>query len=352
MNKKIIKRWLERKKKIGVLLFLPVFLLLGCATNVSKKEALPVTTSTHTDQGQFSYLAADISKNFNQQKKSRMAVVEFSTLAGKNTRLGVYIAETLTTELFNTGRFDVMERRLVNKIIEEQELSMTGMISDETAVELGAQLGVNAITTGTITDLGNSYEINARVIDAESGAVNSAANIRIAKTATLEKLNSKISRRPGDASRPSEDGKFIKQWATTLHGFSSQYDRAGWSAKQVLGEPNVFGCGDLRGAWTTESGGSQYVEVGFKDAVVPKRVIIKENNGVGFVSKLVVYSEDGREQEIEVHDDLRDCPGELVVSLETIQFQTKRLRVYADMDRTDEYENIDAISLEGFAVVE
>ena len=359
MNNEAKHQLLGKRKQIGIFVLLPILLQSGCVS-VETKEApapqAPVAQSDRAAPSQYARLAAEIAQKLTQQDKSRIAVVEFSTLDGRVTKLGEYIAETLTTELFNTGKFHVTERRLIDKVIEEQELSMSGLVSDQTYVKLGNLLGVNAITTGTVTDLGDSFEVNARVIDAETGAVISAANIKVAKTQNNAQMFAELSfsRRggvtEGDVSR--EHGELVKQWATTLHGFSSQYDQAGWSAKQVLGEPNVSGCGDLRGAWTTESSGSQYVEVGFKDAVFPKRVVIRENNGVGFIEKLVAYGKDGEELEVEVDDMLTDCPGDATFSLESVQFPVNRLRVYANMDRTDEYENIDAILLEGFSPVQ
>jgi len=82
--------------------------------------------------------------------------MDFVNMNGEITKLGRYISEELTTRLYLTGKFEVIERKLLDKIIEEQKISMSGMIDESSAVELGRVLGVDAIASGTITDLGTT----------------------------------------------------------------------------------------------------------------------------------------------------------------------------------------------------
>jgi len=55
------------------------------------------------------------------------------------------------------------------------------------------------------------------------------------------------------------------QWADFVIGFSSQYSVGGWSAVQMLGEPNTFGYGDINTSWasTSTNGTQEYVTLGF-----------------------------------------------------------------------------------------
>jgi TolB-like protein len=140
----------------------------------------------------FDELTNQIVTNITLNSKSRIAVIEFSDIDGKVTALGKFVAEELTTRLFITKKFEVIERELLNKVIQEHKLSLTGIIDQATAKELGKIIGVDAIVTGTITDFGKTAKINARLIATETGAIFAAAAVEIAKDENIEKLMAKV----------------------------------------------------------------------------------------------------------------------------------------------------------------
>lgn len=140
----------------------------------------------------FDELTNQIVTNMTINSKSRIAVIEFSDIVGKVTALGKFVAEELTTRLFITKKFEVIERELLNKVLQEHKLNLTGIIDQATAKELGKIIGVDAIVTGTITDFGKTAKINARLIATETGAIFAAAAVEIAKDENIEKLMAKI----------------------------------------------------------------------------------------------------------------------------------------------------------------
>ena len=134
-----------------VLFFLLLVMLMTSSTSFASVVAL--------DEG-LKDLAGQISLGLSEGKKRTIAVVEFSDLDGKTTEFGKFISEELITRLFMLKKFQVVERQLLNKIIQEHKLNMVGVIDQSTAKELGKILGVDAICSGTITDLINSIKIN------------------------------------------------------------------------------------------------------------------------------------------------------------------------------------------------
>jgi len=169
------------RKKIGlVLLGFMLLLIAGCAT--SQKI---VQQDQQTLDSALIELVDQIVLSLSQNQKTKIAVIEFSDIQGNITDLGKYLAEELTTRLYLTGSFEVVERQLLNKVIEEQHLGLTGYIDDNTAVSLGNILGIDAIASGSITDLGKNVKVNARLISAESGKVFSVASVKIPKDETI-----------------------------------------------------------------------------------------------------------------------------------------------------------------------
>ena len=121
--------------------------------------------------------------------KRRVGVVDFQnkTKYGE-ARLGTSASDILLTELVKSGKFIVVERDKMNKLLEEQKLGMSGAIDPNTAAKMGKILGLNAIVTGSISQFGVENEgseyllaqskkqtakctVDIRVVDVETGQV-------------------------------------------------------------------------------------------------------------------------------------------------------------------------------------
>lgn len=102
--------------------------------------------------------------------KITVAVLDFE---GKNVpqENAEALTDLLRTELFNTGRFTVIERQKIQKIIEEQKFQMSGLTDADQVAQIGKLLNVKKIMIGTITKLGGTYIINTRIVDVQSGQV-------------------------------------------------------------------------------------------------------------------------------------------------------------------------------------
>jgi hypothetical protein len=78
----------------------------------------------------------------------------------------------MITALFNMGRFKVVERAQLEKILQEQQLGMTGVIDASTAAEIGKGIGVDAILLGSVAAAkSGAISLDARAIDTESATI-------------------------------------------------------------------------------------------------------------------------------------------------------------------------------------
>jgi TolB-like protein len=102
--------------------------------------------------------------------KIKVAVLDFEgkNMSQEDTEA---LTDLLRTELFNTGRFIVIERQKIQKIIEEQKFQMTGLTDTDEAAQIGRLLNVKKIMIGTMTRLGGTHIINTRIVDVQSGQV-------------------------------------------------------------------------------------------------------------------------------------------------------------------------------------
>jgi TolB-like protein len=133
-------------------------------------------------------LTDQIIKNISEQDKQKIAIIEFADLNGKVTQFGKYLSEELITRIYRTKKFSVVERQLLNKVIREQQLSVSGMVDPGSAREIGRILGVDAIVSGTVTDLGDKLKINARIISTESGEIFGVAATSLEKSPVVMNL--------------------------------------------------------------------------------------------------------------------------------------------------------------------
>lgn len=125
--------------------------------------------------------------------KTKVAVLDFQ-LHGEheNEDMGKIFAEWLITALVNQGRLEVIERRLLEKVLSEQKIGATGLVDEQYASRLGKMLGARAIVSGALMKFQNVIEANARIIDVESGAVIAAEIVRSSSVTKLEDLVSQM----------------------------------------------------------------------------------------------------------------------------------------------------------------
>lgn len=128
--------------------------------------------------------------------KTKVAVLDFQqqgTFA--NQDVGKIVAEWFTTSLVEAGRFEVIERRLMQQILQEQKMGSSGLLDPTSASRIGKLLGVKTVVTGTVQSYERTYELNVRLINVETGAIITADRVRAGSTTSLNDLVAKISAR-------------------------------------------------------------------------------------------------------------------------------------------------------------
>lgn len=187
-------------KKLTILLFVLISLYLNSNAQLmggSKAKAFDV---------QMKNLTRQMVKSFGEEGKTQIAIMEFPDVNGKITELGKLIPEELTTRLFKTGEFQVIERQLLKKVLEEQKLGMSGMLDASSAAQIGKLLGVDAIVTGTVTDRGDAIRINARMIETNQAHVFAVASVSVIRENHLVTMMGKEIVQAPTSSASSESG--------------------------------------------------------------------------------------------------------------------------------------------------
>jgi curli biogenesis system outer membrane secretion channel CsgG len=99
-----------------------------------------------------------------QGRKKRVAVFDFdyatvrtnsAALFGSDVDVGKGISDLLVTYLVRDGTYSVIERKAMDRILNEQNFSNSDRANPTSAARLGKLLGVDAIIVGSITQFGN-----------------------------------------------------------------------------------------------------------------------------------------------------------------------------------------------------
>lgn len=111
-----------------------------------------------------------------ETKQLKVAVFTFDVSDSNNQQLGLSLSEMLTTAMVQTRCFQIVERQQLNKLFQEQDLEMTDAIDQETAVEIGKFIGVDAVFVGHCWFTNSDVELDGRLVDIQSGKIITAAN--------------------------------------------------------------------------------------------------------------------------------------------------------------------------------
>ena len=79
--------------------------------------------------------------------------------------------------MHQTGVFILYERVLLQDVLEEQNMGLTGALDQSTTAQIGKIYGVDAIVTGIISKFGSTYSVMARLVDTKTAKVIATANI-------------------------------------------------------------------------------------------------------------------------------------------------------------------------------
>jgi TolB-like protein len=101
------------------------------------------------------------------------------------------IADMLSTALAGSRQIRIVERVQLDKILEELQLGMSGLLDPSTAAQVGKIAGAQYVVIGSFINLGRAIRIDAKVVSVETAVVIPGA-IAWVKTDYVENLDSAV----------------------------------------------------------------------------------------------------------------------------------------------------------------
>ena len=107
-----------------------------------------------------------------QETKLRVAVFDPSS-SGTNVDEGAQMAvrELISAAFVNTGKYIMVERSLLDKVMKELAFSNTGVVDDSQATEIGKLAGANKVVLSVVTLVGGRNMLSIKTIDVQTATI-------------------------------------------------------------------------------------------------------------------------------------------------------------------------------------
>jgi hypothetical protein len=109
-----------------------------------------------------------------QNPKLRVAVFD-PTISGQSfdEGSGVIVRELVSTSLVETGKYTIIERSLIDKILKEQKMGLTDAFDESQVCAVGKLVGVNKVILCVLLSYGEKGMLSLKMIDVESASIES-----------------------------------------------------------------------------------------------------------------------------------------------------------------------------------
>lgn len=101
---------------------------------------------------------------------------------GQLAHAGELLAVQITDTLGRQGKYAVVERARLVRILEEQHISASSLADRQTQLKLGELIGARFMVFGGYQVLGEMVRIDIRLVDVETGRITKAAKRMVAST--------------------------------------------------------------------------------------------------------------------------------------------------------------------------
>jgi len=157
------------------------------ATLKSDIEIMP-TVQQRSVQDHLSNLFREMTIDLKLKERGVVAISGFTTKTDRSSALIDLLNEMAVVEIGRIDTLTLVERDKLDSLLAEQELALSDLMDTEQAIEIGKFLAANYIVTGSVIEMAATVVIFGRVINVETGEVESVAQVILPKDRDVNKL--------------------------------------------------------------------------------------------------------------------------------------------------------------------
>jgi hypothetical protein len=98
-------------------------------------------------------------------------VAVFDPAGDVSTSAKEIVREEISSIIVNTPGYAVLERQLIDKVLEENKFQMGGMVDNSQIGEIGKKMGANAVFVASITPTGSNLYLSFKLIDVQTARI-------------------------------------------------------------------------------------------------------------------------------------------------------------------------------------
>ena len=105
------------------------------------------------------------------QAQGDRKVAVFDPAGSVDKALLEIVREEISSVVVNTKGFTVLERQLINKVLEENRFQESGLVNEAQISDIGKRMGADYVFVSTISQLGENYYISCKMIEVSTARI-------------------------------------------------------------------------------------------------------------------------------------------------------------------------------------
>lgn len=103
--------------------------------------------------------------------RQNLSILEFEDISGGGNAGSITrgVEDLFSSTFSRSTVFNLVERRNIETLLEEQKLQLMGVTDSDSTVDLGQIENAHALLLGTVNLVGDAYMVNVRIVDVETG---------------------------------------------------------------------------------------------------------------------------------------------------------------------------------------
>jgi len=99
-------------------------------------------------------------------------VAVFDPAGSVDNTIKEIVREEISSIIVNTGGYTVLERQLIDKVLEENKFQKGGLVDDSQISEIGKRMGANLVFVTNLTSMSNgNYYVSCKLIDVQTARI-------------------------------------------------------------------------------------------------------------------------------------------------------------------------------------
>ena len=133
-----------------------------------------------------------ISLGAQEEFERRVAVLDFEAV-GVSQELAIEAQHAVERALYEVRKIQLIERGKIDLILQEQEMQLSDLADQDTAVRVGRLLAANTVVTGVVARPEAPW-LTIKVLDVETGAVLFVGDASLGRRSRIEAVTRKLIR--------------------------------------------------------------------------------------------------------------------------------------------------------------